>query len=73
MLLSHRLRLCHDGRFALHFIAPSPILICNGSLLGRSERGMGWKKLLGTITASVDEEIRLRNAYLVAENHVLRQ
>ncbi len=31
------------------------------------------KKLLGSITASVDEEIRLRNAYLVAENRMLRQ
>src|SRR5262247_3523253 len=73
VLLSHRLRLSHDGRFTLNFIAPSPILIFNGSLLGRSERGMDWKKLLGTITASVDEEIRLRNAYLVAENRILRQ
>jgi putative transposase len=34
---------------------------------------MDWKKLLGTITASVDEELRLRNAYLVAENRMLRQ
>ncbi len=34
---------------------------------------MDWKKLLGTITTSVDEEIRLRNAYLVAENRILRQ
>src|SRR5216683_5035666 len=34
---------------------------------------MDWKKLLGSITASVDEELRLRNAYLAAENRVLRQ
>ena len=34
---------------------------------------MDWKKLLGSITASVDEELRLRNAYLVAENRILRQ
>ena len=34
---------------------------------------MDWKKLLGTITAPVDEEIRLLNAYLVAENRILRQ
>jgi transposase len=34
---------------------------------------MDWKKLLGAIPASVDEEIRLRNAYLVAENRLLRQ
>jgi hypothetical protein len=34
---------------------------------------MDWKKLLGSITASVDEELRLRNAYLAAENRILRQ
>src|SRR5688500_7395408 len=34
---------------------------------------MDWKKLLGSITASVDEELRLRNAYLHAENRLLRQ
>jgi len=34
---------------------------------------MDWKKLLGSITASVDEELRLRNAYLAAENCILRQ
>jgi len=34
---------------------------------------MDWKKLLESITASVDEEIRLRNAYLAAENRILRQ
>src|SRR5438132_5402285 len=34
---------------------------------------MDWKKLLGSITESVDEELRLRNAYLVAENCMLRQ
>ena len=34
---------------------------------------MDWKKLLGSITASVDEELWLRNAYLAAENRILRQ
>jgi hypothetical protein len=34
---------------------------------------MDWKKLLGSITESVDAELRLRNAYLVAENRSLRQ
>jgi hypothetical protein len=34
---------------------------------------MDWKKLLGSITASVDEELRLRNTYLEAENRILRQ
>ena len=34
---------------------------------------MDWKKLLGSITESVNEDLRLRNAYLVAENRILRQ
>ena len=34
---------------------------------------MDWKKLLGSITASVDEELRLRNTYLEAEKRILRQ
>ena len=33
---------------------------------------MDWKQLLVSITSSVDEELRLRNAYLVAENRILR-
>jgi transposase len=33
---------------------------------------MNWKQLLVSITSSVDEEIRLRNAYLVTENRILR-
>jgi hypothetical protein len=34
---------------------------------------MDWKKLLGSVTESVDEELRLRNVYLGAENHIFRQ
>jgi len=34
---------------------------------------MDWKKLLESITAPVDDALRLRNAYLVAENRLLRQ
>src|SRR6266704_2591154 len=34
---------------------------------------MDWKKLLGSITVSVDQELRLRNEYLAAENRLLRQ
>ena len=30
--------------------------------------GMHWKKLLSYITGSVDQELLLRNEYLVAEN-----
>jgi hypothetical protein len=33
---------------------------------------MDWKQLLTHITGSVDEELRLRNAYLAAENRILR-
>lgn len=33
---------------------------------------MGWKRLLAYITGSVDEELLLRNEYLVAENRILR-
>jgi len=34
---------------------------------------MDWKKLLGSVTESVDEGLRLRHAYLVAEHRILRQ
>jgi hypothetical protein len=34
---------------------------------------MDWKQLLTHIVGSVDEELRLRNAYLAAENRILRQ
>jgi hypothetical protein len=33
---------------------------------------MDWKQLLASITGSVDAELRLRNAYLEAENRILR-
>jgi len=33
---------------------------------------MPWKKLLAHVTGSIDEELRLRNEYLVTENRVLR-
>jgi hypothetical protein len=34
---------------------------------------MDWKKLLGSIAASVNNALRLRNDYLLAENRILRQ
>src|SRR5262245_51482469 len=34
---------------------------------------MYWKTLLAYITGSVDDELLLRNEYLVAENRILRQ
>jgi len=37
------------------------------------QREMDWKKLLTSITASVDVILWLRNAYLALENHTLAQ
>src|SRR5262249_21839129 len=34
---------------------------------------MGWKRFLAYITGSVDQELLLRNEYLVTENRLLRQ
>ena len=33
---------------------------------------MPWKKLLAHVTGSIDEELRLRNEYLITENRILR-
>jgi hypothetical protein len=42
-------------------------------LVAEVKRSMDWKQLLESITESVDEEVRLRNAYLYAENCILRR
>src|SRR5579883_1170119 len=34
---------------------------------------MGWKRLLSYISESVDQELLLRNEYILAENRILRQ
>ena len=34
---------------------------------------MDWKRLLAYITGSVDQELLIRNEYLVTENRLLRQ
>lgn len=34
---------------------------------------MNWKKLLESISESVNDDLRLRNAYLLAENRILHQ
>src|SRR5919106_5911142 len=36
------------------------------------DRRMDWKTLLACITGSVDEELLLRNEYVVEENRILR-
>ena len=33
---------------------------------------MSWKRLLAHLTGSIDEELRVRNEYLVTENRILR-
>jgi putative transposase len=37
------------------------------------KQGMNWKKLLESISESVNEHIKLRNAYLMAENRIMRR
>jgi hypothetical protein len=39
--------------------------------MGGAESRMDWKHLLAYITGSVDQEILLRNEYLVMENRVV--
>jgi len=34
---------------------------------------MSWRRMLAYITGSVDQELLLRNEYLVAENRILRK
>jgi len=36
-------------------------------------REMDWKKLLGSVTNALDQELWLCTAYLLAENRLLRQ
>jgi putative transposase len=40
--------------------------------MGGAESRMDWKHLLAYITGSVDQEILMRNEYLVVENRILR-
>ena len=35
------------------------------------EQGMGWKKLLASSKESLNNHMRLRNKYLIAENRIL--
>src|SRR5206468_10313971 len=39
---------------------------------GEVEKPMNWKTLLAYITGTVDQELLLRNEYLVTENRILR-
>src|SRR5215831_21102024 len=51
----------------------SSILPLDMNRHGKVERTMSWTKLLTPITGSVDQELLLRNAYLVTENRLLRK
>ena len=59
-----------------HFTLPSglPSQILTGNMDGDDYRGeaMDWKHLLAYITGTVDQELLLRNEYLVTENRTLR-
>jgi hypothetical protein len=67
------LRPCHG----LHFGLPPVHLIMHTRRQWRAEqtegdRRMDWKTLLAYITGTVDQELLLRNEYLVTENCILR-
>jgi hypothetical protein len=51
-----------------------PSQILTGNIDGDDYRGeaMDWKHLLAYITGTVDQELLLRNEYLVTENRILR-
>ena len=51
---------------------PSPILIANIGDKGCGGEVLDWKHLLAYITGTVDQELLLRNEYLVTENRILR-
>src|SRR6266702_8012974 len=50
----------------------SPILPVNMDGTGCGGEAMDWKTLLAYITGTVDQELLLRNEYLVTENRILR-
>src|SRR5262249_14078914 len=68
-----RLRPRPSPRFNLSSGLPSWIL--TGTMDGDDHRGeaMDWKHLLAYITGTVDQELLMRNEYLVTENRILRQ
>jgi putative transposase len=59
-------------RFGLSSVPLSPILTSNMDGKGWGGEMMDWKHLLAYITGTVDQELLLRNEYLVTENRILR-
>src|SRR5437016_14032899 len=71
-LLTESYELYYRPHFGLSSAFLSPIL--PGNMDGKSCGGetMDWKHLLAYITGTVDQELLLRNEYLVTENRILR-
>ena len=69
----HKLQSGSCSLVGLPSSALSSILPLDVSSHSKVERAMSWKKLLAYITGSVDQELLLRNEYLVTENRLLRK
>lgn len=69
----HKLQSGSCSPVGLPSSALSSILPLEVSNHSAAERAMSWKKLLASITGSVDQELLLRNEYLVTENRLLRK
>src|SRR4030095_15698182 len=61
----------HRSHFGLSSALLSPILIVNMDGTGCEGEAMDWKHLRAYITGTVDQELLLRNEYLVTENRIL--
>lgn len=72
-LFCQGLRAHHDPCRSLNFTALWPILITRMQSHNKGNNGMDWKKLLGSISESANDELRLRIAYLTAGNRILPQ
>jgi transposase InsO family protein len=67
-----RLRPLPSPHFTLSSALPSRILIGNMDSNDYRGEAMDWKHLLAYITGTVDQELLVRNEYLVTENRILR-
>src|SRR5207244_2897488 len=65
-------RLYYRPHFSLPSVSLSPILTINIDGKECGEEAMDWKHLLAYITGTVDQELLVRNEYLVTENRILR-
>src|SRR5438093_12141447 len=65
-------RLFSPPHFSLSSVPLSPILTVNRDGKGCRGEAMDWKHLLTSITGTVDQELLLRNEYLVTEHRLLR-